>query len=92
MNNAQTPKHPADVACNFLQRTRMKGSEVESYAQTYNWLQSILAGEVVCVTAEYYERLQECEKKLQETGLPVLSPEDDGTALDVVVSGADEPE
>jgi len=49
MNQApeQQQAHPAQVAQEFMRRTDMKGGEVEAYAQTFNWLQGFLAGEIV---------------------------------------------
>lgn len=47
MNEQQQQQiHPAAAACEFMQRAELKGKEVEIFAQTYNWLQAILAGEL----------------------------------------------
>ena len=48
MNRQQQQQqiHPAAAACEFMQRADLKGNEVEMFAQTYNWLQAILAGEL----------------------------------------------
>ena len=49
--------HPAELACEFMTRATLKGLEVEAYAQTYNWLQSILTGDNVVVDKKTYEQL-----------------------------------
>lgn len=66
MNEGQT-MHPAQVACTFLQRADIKGGEVDAYAKTYNWLQALLAGELIVLTSEKYEELLASEKELQES-------------------------
>lgn len=66
MAQQQTP-HPITVACAFLQRADIKGSEVDAYAKTYNWLQSILLGELVVLTAERHKELLASDKELQES-------------------------
>lgn len=49
--------HPAQAACVFMERTELRGGEVESYAQTFNWLQSILADELTVIARSKYEDL-----------------------------------
>lgn len=47
MMKQQQQIHPAAAACEFMQRADLKGNEVEIFAQTYNWLQAILEGELL---------------------------------------------
>lgn len=62
----QTPKksapiqvtQPAVLAMTFLERAKLKGIEVEYYAQTYNWLHSIVEGEFQVLTTELFESLR----------------------------------
>jgi len=57
MNEAQQQAHPAEVACEFLKRTNLQGGEVEAYAQTFNWLQSILTGQLTVITTKEFTNL-----------------------------------
>jgi hypothetical protein len=68
MNQApeQQQAHPAQVAQEFMRRTDMKGGEVEAYAQTFNWLQAILSGELVVNTKEAHTALVTELKELRE--------------------------
>jgi hypothetical protein len=55
-----TPPHFAqfiNAAHYFMGNTTLKGSEVESYAQAFNFLQSILAGELVVLPVAAYDTL-----------------------------------
>ena len=54
--NQQAPQqvHPAAAACEFMQRADLKGGEVEVFAQTFNWLQSILKGELAIMQADKF--------------------------------------
>ncbi len=62
----QTPKQsapiqvtePAVLAMTFLERAPLKGIEVEYYAQTYNWLHSIVGGEFQVLTTKLFESLR----------------------------------
>lgn len=44
--------HPAAAACEFMQRADLKGGEVDVFAQTFNWLQSILKEELMIIPKE----------------------------------------
>ena len=58
----QMQPHPAQVACEFMTRTDLKGGEVDAYAQTFNWLHAILQGELAVVpTAD----LQASQKRIE---------------------------
>ncbi len=65
--------HPADLACKFMQKARLKGIEVEAYAQTYNWLQSIFMGELVILlpkeVEDYKNQIKELAAELDELKL-----------------------
>ena len=49
--------HPAQVAATFMTRADLKGGEVEAYAQTFNWLQGIINGEIVVLSKEQFDQL-----------------------------------
>lgn len=66
MNQAQQQAHPAAVAQEFMKRSDMKGGEVEAYAQTYNWLQALLDGDIVPTPKEAHEALMEELKELRD--------------------------
>ena len=51
--------HPAAVAQEFMSRTDMKGKEVQIYAETFNWLQGILEGEIMLVPKEAWTDITE---------------------------------
>lgn len=55
----QQQVHPAAAAAEFMQRSDLKGGEVEVFAQTFNWLQSILNGEMVVIPQQVFADLQE---------------------------------
>lgn len=69
MSQEQQTAHPAAVAQEFMKRTDMKGGEVEAYAQTFNWLGEILAGNVVltpkAVFASMEAELVELRKQVE---------------------------
>ena len=48
MDQQQTA-HPAQVAQEFMTRTELRGGEVDMYAQTFNWLQALVQGELQAV-------------------------------------------
>lgn len=58
MPNPETPLHPAEVAQEFMSRCDLKGREVEAYAQTHNWLETIRDEKVVLVAAAEYAKLK----------------------------------
>lgn len=58
MDQQKKPIHPAQAACAFMERAELRGAEVETFAQTYNWLQAILAGEDVVVPVKEYDDLK----------------------------------
>jgi hypothetical protein len=70
--NRQAPQgqqkqiHPAAVACDLMMRADLKGREVEAFAQTYNWLQAILEGELVIIQKEMHENYQRDVDRLRE--------------------------
>ncbi len=75
--NAPQPQqqlNPAQIACEFMTRADMKGGEVDIYAKTFNWLQSILAGEIAVVPAD---DLKESKEKIEalETEITELHTE-----------------
>jgi hypothetical protein len=49
--------HPAAVAQEFMRRADMKGGEVEAFGQTFNWLEDLKSGEIVCTSKEEYMSL-----------------------------------
>ncbi len=59
---AQQMPHPAQVACEFLTRTDLKGGEVDAYAQTFNWLQAIAQGELQAIPTP---DLQASQKRIE---------------------------
>lgn len=63
---AQQPIHPAAAACEFMQRADLKGNEVEVFAQTFNWLQSTLNGELIVIPQEMFEEQQARLAQLDE--------------------------
>ena len=95
---AQQQTHPAVVAQEFMKRADMKGGEVEAYAQTFNWLQALVDGELVLTPKEAYQALLEELKELrdykreiegEEAGdLPVLTDEVPAAELEDVDSEA----
>ena len=74
------PPHPAEVACEFMSRADMKGREVDIYAQTYNWLQEFLAGELVTIHPNELKAMQneldELRHQIIKKELPTLKPID----------------
>ena len=56
--------HPATVACDLMMRADLKGAEVEAFAQTYNWLQAILEGELVVMDKKHYQGLEDATVEL----------------------------
>lgn len=77
--NAQQA-HPAAVAQEFMRRTDMKGGEVEAYAQTFNWLQSILDGAIVPTPKEAHLALLEELKDLRDYKRELVGDEDKAAA------------
>lgn len=79
--------HPAQIACEFMSRADIKGREVEAYAQTYNWLQGFLAGELVAVLKEDLEDLTSKVKSGDSDASPPedasSQPDEDGGASDL---------
>ena len=66
MNENQPQQaHPAQVAQEFMRRSDMKGGEVEAYAQTFNWLQSILKQENIVTPAKAYKEMMDELKELR---------------------------
>lgn len=65
----QNQAHPAQVAQEFLTRADLKGGEVEAYAQTFNWLQAILKGELtvqpIADTITFQKRIDELEEQIK---------------------------
>jgi hypothetical protein len=41
----------------FMNNTTLRGVEVESYAQAFNWAQSVLVGELVVIPAAAFDTL-----------------------------------
>jgi len=71
--------HPAAVACDLMMRADLKGREVEVFAQTYNWLQAILEGDLVIMPKEMHDNYQrdvERLRELQEKYEPAVPPND----------------
>lgn len=68
--NRNAPKgqgtHPAVIACDLMMRADLKGAEVEAFAQTYNWLQAILEGELVLMPKDMHENYQRDAERLRE--------------------------
>ena len=64
--NEQQQAHPAAVAQEFMRRTDMKGGEVEAYAQTFNWLNGFMEGELIATPKEAHFALLEELKDLRE--------------------------
>lgn len=84
------------VAQQFLQRTDLKGNEVDSYAKCFNYLQTIVEGEFVVVPAEAWKDAQDAvttllnqqESEAKEADdLPVLE-EDTSDGESMVSEGA----
>jgi len=101
MMNAPTPPqqlHLAQVACKFMTRSDLKGSEVDTYAKTFNWLSSIFSGELAVVKPN---ELRDAQKKIEalETEIKELHTELDAAyarlakvkVIDVSVMGEEEP-
>lgn len=65
-DNTQQQAHPAAAAQEFMRRTDMKGGEVEAYAQTFNWLQAIISGEIVPTPKEAHLALVKELEELRE--------------------------
>ena len=53
-----TQVSPAQVAQEFMTRTKLEGREVDVYAQTFNWLSAIMEGKIVVVLAEEFKAIQ----------------------------------
>jgi hypothetical protein len=74
--------HPATVACDLMMRADLKGAEVEAFAQTYNWLQALLEGELVILEKnafqEYENERAELVRYREEFGLFVDDEGDSG--------------
>jgi hypothetical protein len=96
MSQEQPQAHPAQVAQEFMRRTDMKGGEVEAYAQTFNWLQAFLDGEIVATPKEAHlaligelQELRDYKELVEEDkeDLPVLEPEVTVVELEDVDSG-----
>ena len=62
----QQQAHPAQVAQEFMRRSDMKGGEVEAYAQTFNWLQGFLSGDIVPTPKEAHLAMTEELKELRD--------------------------
>lgn len=95
----QQQVHPAAVAQEFMKRSDMKGGEVEVYAQTFNWLQSILEGELSVVTTEELkastEKVAELEvliKSLEENVQELLTDSVKLKPLDINLDELDQAE
>ena len=80
MNTAvNNPTAPAPPTVNpifaitqvLLQRTPLKGSEVESYVQTYNWLEELKSGQTLVVPTPVLTALREKSEAL-ETEIALL--------------------
>lgn len=72
--------HPAAAAAEFMQRAELKGNEVEVFAQTFNWLQQILKGEILPIDREMHaaqvERLAALEAFMEENELQLPEQEE----------------
>lgn len=87
MQEGKNQAHPVEVAQEFMKRADMKGGEVEAYAQTFNWLNQIMTGELQVVTAKDLKASQDKQKEL-ETEIKELHTElDDAYARLGVVRG-----
>lgn len=97
MNQQQQQVHPAAVACEFMQRADLKGKEVEIFAQTYNWLQAILEGELAVVPAKDWDEMkgklaEEAVAAMHEvTGEPMeVTPENEPVGEDIPILEPDD--
>ena len=96
--------HPATVACDLMMRADLKGAEVEAFAQTYNWLQALLEGELVILEKktfqEYENERAELVRYREEFGLfgdeggdtaPMeVTPENETVGEDIPILAVDE--
>lgn len=65
MQNNQQQIHPAQAAQEFMRRCDLKGTEVEGFAETFNWLVQILEGEVLLVSKDQFEQSKSKQEKLE---------------------------
>lgn len=82
--NMREQVHPAIIACEIMNRADIKGREVDAYAQTYNWLQAMLSGELVVLTKAEFETLTEGDTQPPEPPGIMVPPEDLDESLEEV--------
>lgn len=47
------------ITLEFLSRAELKGAEVQAYSEVWNWVQAVLAREIIVIPAEVVGRFQE---------------------------------